>query len=213
MENSTQKQTKFINKNKLFSASLLTSHFSLFTFYFLLFTSCFLISACENDYKQVLALSQKRTSVDQAVNVTSYLSQNALVKAKLTSPLMLVIQGDTSRTEFPKTLHVDFYNDSTKVESQLFAKYGRYMENESKVLLRDSVVVYNVKGDTMRTNELWWDQVKGNFYTDKPVYIHQPNGNIINSVGMKASQDLNDIQLYKIQPTTFLYVADSTLPQ
>ena len=136
-----------------------------------------------------------------------------MVKAKLTSPVMLRIQADTPRTEFPKTLHVDFYNDSTIIESQLFAKYGRYMENQSKVLLRDSVVVYNVKGDTMRTNELWWDQNLGSFYTDKPVYIHQPNGNIINSIGMKANQDLNNIQMFHILPTTFLYVADTTLPQ
>ena len=174
---------------------------------------CFFVCACENDIKQVQALSQKKTSVEQAVDVVSYLSQDALVKAKLTSPLMLRIETDTPRTEFPKTLHVDFFDDSTKVESQLFARYGRYMENQSKVLLKDSVVVYNIKGDTMRTNELWWDQTKGNFYTDKPVYIHQPNGNIINSIGMTASQDLTDIQLFKIQPTTFLYVADTTLPQ
>ena len=40
-----------------------------------------------------------------------------------------------------------------------------------------------------------------------------PDEIIINSIGMKASQDLNDVQLFKIQPTTFLYVADSTLPQ
>ncbi len=176
--------------------------------------SCFFVSACENDIKQVQALSQKKTSVEQAIDITSYLSQDALVKAKLTSPLMLRIQADTPRTEFPKTLHVDFYNDSTQVESQLFAKYGRYMENQSKVLLRDSVVVYNLKGDTMRTNELWWDQNKGNFYTDKPVSIHQLNGNIINSsIGMTAKQDLTDIQLFKILPNTVLYVADTTLPQ
>ncbi len=175
--------------------------------------SCFFLFSCENDIKEVQALSQKQTSVEQAVDIESYLSQDARVKAKLTSPLMLRIQADTPRTEFPNTLHVDFYNDSTIVESQLFAKYGQYMENQSKVLLRDSVVVFNIKGDTMRTNELWWDQTKGSFYTDKPVYIHQPNGNIINSIGMTASQDLNDVQLFKIQPTTFLYVADSTMPQ
>ena len=178
-----------------------------------LLVSCFFVSACENDFDQVRDLGKKKTSVEEATDVVSYLSQDALLKAKLTSPLMLRIQSDTPRTEFPKTLHVDFYNDSTKVESQLFAKYGRYLQNQSKVLLRDSVVVYNVKGDTMRTNELWWDQNKGTFSTDKPVYIHQPNGNIINSIGMEASQDLNNVKLYKIQPTTFLYVADSTMPQ
>ena len=177
----------------------------------LLLCGCWLC-ACENSYRQVQALSEKKVGVDRVIDVTSYLSQDALMKAKLTAPLMLQTHADTELVEFPNTLHVDFYNDSTRVESQLFAKYGKYMQNQSKVLLRDSVVVYNIKGDTMRTNELWWDQNAQNFYTDKPVYIHQPNGNIINSIGMKASQDLNNVQLFNILPTTFLYVADSTVP-
>jgi len=33
---------------------------------------------------------------------------------------------------FPNTLHVDFYNDSAKVESQLSARYGRYKEAKEK---------------------------------------------------------------------------------
>ena len=175
--------------------------------------SCFFMCACETDIGKIRELSAKKTSVERATNVESYLSQDAIVKAKLTAPLMLRIQADTPRTEFPNTLRVEFYNDSIKAESHLFAKYGRYLQNLGKVFLRDSVVVYNVKGDTMRTNELIWDQNKSNFTTDKPVYIHQLNGTVINSIGMTASQDLNNIKLFKIQPTTFLYVADSTMPQ
>lgn len=175
--------------------------------------SCFFVCACENSLREVRELSKTKTSVEAATNVESYYSQDAIVKAKLTAPLMLMKHADTEITEFPKTLHVDFYNDSIKTESQLFARYGKYLRNQSQVLLRDSVVVYNVAHDTMRTNELWWDQNKGKFTTDKPVYIHNHDGSIINSIGMTASQDLNDIMLFKIQPTTFLYVADSTMPE
>src|SRR5579875_3295804 len=100
---------------------------------------CCCACACENSYHEVQKLGEKKVGVDRVIDVTSYLSQDALMKAKLTAPLMLQTQADTPYTEFPKTLHVDFYNDSTKVESQLFAKYGRYMQNQSKVLLRDSV--------------------------------------------------------------------------
>lgn len=178
-----------------------------------LLTGCFFVCACENDMHQVEALSKRTTAVEEAVNVESYLSQGAVMKAKLTAPLMLRIQTDTPAYEFPKTLHVDFYNDSTQVESQLFAKYGRYMQNQNKVLLQDSVMVFNIKGDTLRTNELWWDQNKGNFYTDKPVSIHKGHSDIINAIGMTATQDLEDINLFKIQPSTYLHVADSTLPE
>src|SRR3954451_5782839 len=178
-----------------------------------LLTGCFFVCACENDMQQVQALSKRTTSVEEAVNVQSYLSQGAVVKAKLIAPLMLRIESDTPSYEFPKTLHVDFYNDSTQVESQLSSKYGRYMEGLNKVLLRDSVIVFNIKGDTLRTNELWWDQNQGNFYTDKRVSIHKSHSDVIDAIGMTASQDLNDINLFKIQPSTYLHVADSTLPQ
>ncbi len=130
-------------------------------------SGCFFIVACENDIKEVEALGKKKINVDEAHNIESYLSQNATMKAKLTAPLMLRTQADTPITEFPKTLHVDFYNDSTLIESQLFAKYGRYLQNENKVYLKDSVVVFNIKGDTLRSDELYWDQDKQLFYTDK----------------------------------------------
>ena len=178
------------------------------------FFGCFFVLlSCENDVKQVEALGKKEIGVEEAYNIESYLSEAAIVKAKLTAPVMLRTQADTPVTEFPKTLHVDFYNDSTQIESQMNAKYGRYLQEQSKVLLRDSVVVFNVSGDTLFTNELYWDQDAERFYTDKPVSIHKPNNEIIDGIGMSAHQDLKDVTIFKIQPNTRLYVADSTLPQ
>jgi LPS export ABC transporter protein LptC len=178
-----------------------------------LLTGCFFILSCENDMKQVEALGKKKIGVEEAYNVESYLSEDAKVKAKLKAPLMLRTQTDTPLTEFPKTLHVDFYNDSIEVESQLFAKYGRYLQNDNKVYLRDSVIVFNITGDTLRTEELFWDQDAQSFYTDKKVTIHKPHNEVIDGIGMTAKQDLTDITIKNIQPNTRLFVSDSTLPQ
>jgi len=133
------------------------------------------VHACENSMQEGNDLGKKRASVDIAENVTSYMSQGALVKAKLTAPLMTHTEGgDSSIIEFPKTLQVEFYNDSTKQESHLFARYGKYLERQGKVFLRDSVIVFNMaKGDTLVTDELWWDKNKEIFYTDKFVLIKQ----------------------------------------
>jgi hypothetical protein len=70
------------------------------------------------------------------------------MKAKLTAPLMYRYQRDTVFTEFPNTLHVDFYDDSVRIESWLTANYGIYYDNLNKVFLRDSVTVINNEGDT-----------------------------------------------------------------
>jgi LPS export ABC transporter protein LptC len=149
---------------------------------------CFFVLSCENDIKEVQSLNKKSIGVEEGKQIESFLSQNGKIKAKLMAPLMLRYQVDTPRVEFPKTLRVDFYNDSAKIESKLSAKYGRYLENENKVFLRDSVVVFNVSGDTLFCKELYWDQAKGTFYTDKNVIIHKPDQKVYGS-GLLADQN------------------------
>jgi LPS export ABC transporter protein LptC len=155
-----------------------------------LFLCCLFFGACENSKEEIQALSAKRIAVEEAKYIESYLSQGGKMRARLTAPVMNRYQTDSPYIEFPKTLHVDFFNDTLVVESQLNAKYGRYRETEQKVFLRDSVVVFNSKKDTMRSEELWWDQNSQKFYTDKPVEIHQPD-KIIFGNGLEADQSFN----------------------
>lgn len=150
---------------------------------------CFCMLSCKNDYQQVQNLAIKPIPVDEVVNVQSYLSQGGVMRARLTSPLMLTTRDDTTRIEFPNTLKVDFFNDTAaKVESKLFAKYGRYYQTQRLVFLRDSVIVFNISGDTLRTEELWWDQNKEIIYTDKAVRLRRPNEKIDGS-GLTANQN------------------------
>lgn len=151
----------------------------------------FLCIACENNIEDVKALTEKKAIVETVTNVESYYSQQAKVKAKLTTQLMKHYQTDSPYWEFPRSLHVDFYNDSTVVESKLDAHYGRFKENEHRVFLKDSVVVSNLKGDTLYCRELWWDQQKGLFYTDKPIRIHRLNHTVMHGIGLEAPQNFS----------------------
>jgi LPS export ABC transporter protein LptC len=158
----------------------------------------FLFSSCENDIKKVDSLLQKKTGVEEARQIESFFSEGGRVKAKLTSPLMRRYMIDSSYMEFPQTLHVDFYDDSIKIESTLDAMYAKYMESQKKIFLRDSVMVINLQtGDTLKSRELWWDQIKEEFYTDKPAEYHQRNGNVLyHRNGLRAAQDLSWRETY-----------------
>lgn len=154
------------------------------------FLVVFLLSACENDLREVSALSEKKTSVEEGYQIESYLSQSARMKAKLTAPLMKRYMTDSPYVEFPRSLHVDFFDDSLRIESKLDARYGKYKENEQKVFLKDSVVTFNTRGDTLWCRELWWDQQLQQFYTDKAVRIRQPD-KMIYGKGLRAAQDIS----------------------
>ncbi len=182
------------------------------TVFFAAVIGCIFLSACENDIKDVERFSKKEISVEEGKQIESFLSNGGILRAKLRAPVFLRYQTQVPKVEFPKTLHVDFYDSTRKIESELFADYGEYKENENLIYLRDNVVVFNVKGDTLRTNELYWDQNKQIFYNDKPTTVIQssPRQKIISKDGLTANQDLTWFSLKNLQPGSFTIISDST---
>ena len=148
---------------------------------------------------------------EEAKTVECYLSQHGSMRAKLKAPLMLRVIADTIYVEFPQTLHVDFYNDSTQIESWLDSRYGKYFENLNKVYLRDSVVVINTKGDTLRTPDLWWDQNTKLLYTDKYAQYYTKDKHITGGKGLEATQDLSRITFK--YPTGTVLVSENGVPK
>jgi LPS export ABC transporter protein LptC len=169
-----------------------------------IFCSCLFIYSCENDVDEVNKWNTKIVMVDEVYTAQIIFSQGGDLKAKLKAPLMLRYQADTIAVEFPKTLHVDFFDSTGKKESELNALYGKYFESLNKVLLRDSVVVSNIKGDTLRTSELWWDQNTRKFYTDSIVRIRTVENTIYGGKGMEADQDLSRRSIFKVTGVYFL---------
>jgi len=169
---------------------------------------CLFISACENDPKMIDDWSKKKEMVEVGKNIEAYLSQESKVKAKLTAPLMLRHEADTLYTEFPNSLHVDFYDDSTKIESWVDSKHGKYFENLNKVYLWDSVVVINIKGDTLKSQDLWWDKSKELFYTDKYAEYLRSDKQIYPGKGLEATQDFKRITFK--EPTGIIHVSDTS---
>lgn len=164
-------------------------------------------------------LSIKKIGVEEGKYIESYMSTAGKVKAKLTAPLMWRSQYDSAKVEFPTTLNVQFYDSLLKPESFLFAKYGKYLEYDNTILLRDSIVLYNIKNDTLWCNELLWDQNKGTFFTNKPIVISQDNGSIRQKVfarGMQSDQAFKNITLFKVggnynnNINSFIIIKDSS---
>lgn len=172
-----------------------------------IFSSCLLLLGCENDDATISAWTEKVVLTEEAKKVQAYLSQGGHLRARLQAPLMLRQEGDTLYTEFPKTLHVDFYDSLGVKESWLDARYGKHFENLNKVLLRDSVRVISTKGDTLSTSELWWNQSTRKFYTDKQVRIATKTKLVYGGRGMEADQDLDNVTIH--QPTGTVLVNDN----
>lgn len=155
------------------------------------FVSCCFFFSCENDIKVIQGLQEKKLSVDEVKGVVSYLSQGGRLKAKLTSPYMLRYFDSVPRVEFPKTIHVDFYDSTLQIESYLDAKNAFYYEQQSRVILNDSVVVIRINGDTLKTNELFWEQSLHKLFTNRDVEIRQKTKTIFGK-GFESDENLKN---------------------
>ena len=172
---------------------------------------CFFLYSCENDIQDIRDLEAKKAGVEEAKMVVVNYSLAGRKKAVLLSPLMFRVQEEVPYIEFPKTIHVDFYDATGMIESKLDARYAKYKESQSNVFLKDSVRVINVLGDTLYCNELNWDlkRTGSEFYTDKPVRI-RTRTQIIDGIGMEAKQDFSEWHI--IQPVGFIKVPASQFP-
>ncbi|MGX5817896.1 LPS export ABC transporter periplasmic protein LptC [Chitinophaga lutea] len=147
--------------------------------------------SCENDMNAVRQFDQSKMGVEQGYDVETILSQQAHVKGVLTSPYMERHVSTPPYTEFPRGLRVQFYNDSLQTTSVLTARYGKYMDGENDVYLRDSVVFVNLT-DMRRLDcqDLRWDNKKELFITDKPCRLTSP-GQTIYGTGFEANRDFS----------------------
>jgi hypothetical protein len=177
-----------------------------------LITACFFIFSCENSLDQLNQFSGKRTGVEEAKGVKIIYAIGDKTSARITAPIMLRHQETVPFIEFTKKIHADFFDDSLRVTSKMDANYAKYLETESKVFLKDSVVVFNIKGDTLFCNELYWDRNRPGqeFYTDKPVRIRTKT-QIIDGDGLDAPQDFTSWHI--INGRGFVRVPSSEFPQ
>lgn len=159
---------------------------------------CCLLVSCENDLTSIREMQKSRLSVDEATGIESYLSIGGKVRAKLTAPKLLRYYDSVPRTEFEQSLHVDFYDDSLKMESYLDAKKGYYYEQQGKVTLTDSVVVIRIDGDTLRTKELYWDQLQHKLFTRSNVEIRQKNKTIFGK-GFESDEQLRNFTIDSVK--------------
>ncbi len=158
----------------------------------------FFLTGCKNDPKKIEELvSKKQLQQDIAEEVTIIYSEEGKTKARLQAQKF--IRNDIAKppyTEMDDGLKVEFFNDSLKVESTLTAIYARYYEKKGNILIRDSVVVINKKGDELHTEELVWNQKAQKIYTDKFVRIVTPT-QILYGNGLEANEDFSWYRILK----------------
>ena len=108
--------------------------------------------------------------VESAKNISLIRSDSAKLILIMTSPQLDRFQDEQSYTKFPKGLKVVFYDQNKNIKSQLTAKYAVNYEDRRLMEIKNNVVIIDfVKGDTIYTESLNWNENTKKIYSNSLV--------------------------------------------
>lgn len=159
-------------------------------------------SACQKTSMEDVELITKEHEIpnETALDVEFVFSDSGTVKAKISAPLMELFRGEKPFTEMKNGLEATFYDQKGRANAFLTSKYGKRYTNEKLIELKDSVVVVNIKGDTLKTQELYWDERKDKVYSKRAVRV-KTDDEIIYSNGFESDPTFSYYKFYKITGT------------
>ncbi len=156
---------------------------------------------CENDVEKVTLVTGKKIEpVETSEGLTILYSDSARVKVKITAPELVRYDTEKPYTELPKGVHVEFYDNTLRVNSTLDAKYALRRDMEAIMEARDDVVVVNIKGEKLNTEHLLWNEKTAKISSDKFVKITTAD-KIIYGNGFEANQDFTSYKIFNIKGT------------
>lgn len=153
------------------------------------------LAACENDIKEVQELTAKQDSaIVSAKNVEMKYTINAHLNVLMTAPVLdrYIEQDGKSYTDFPKGMHITFFNEEGEISSTIRANYSIYYESEGIWEAQFDVEAVNEKGEKLNTEYLVWNQKTEKISTDRFVKMTTNDGIIYGDDGFISNQDFTE---------------------
>ncbi len=151
--------------------------------------------------------STKKTPSVEAFNFETSYTDSGVVRYFLKTPRLLIFDQEKSPyKEFPEGFHLQQFDQNKKPISELSANYGKNFELEQKWLATGNVVMVNIKGDTLRSEELIYLIKEDKIYSEKFVNIKKGDQDITGSGGFESDSQMSKWAFKKT--SGHIYVTD-----
>lgn len=159
-----------------------------------------LFQSCKNDNIekiQVLTASDN-LPLEVGTNIILNYTDSGFVKAKVFAPMLERYDNEKSNQSIMKKgITAYFYNKDKKITSYIKSKYAIRNDRLRTMTVKNEVIVVNIKGDTLRTESLVWDEKTNKINTSDNVKISTPD-EIIYGEGLESNTAFSEYKIFKI---------------
>jgi len=166
---------------------------------FLPFLILLIYMACGQSEEVDLSQKKKNFPSRTLINAHVIYKDSGKIVLDLKSPLIEeYAMIDSPYTKFPTGVQLYFYSKNN-IDSPGFLRANWGMMSEIKGLYegRGDVVVISEKGDTLKTQQLFWNKNSRKIYTRDTVFIISKDGDSLRANnGLEAKDDLSEYMLF-----------------
>ena len=154
--------------------------------------------SCSNDTKLVQEfITTEVLPIEKIEGAEMLHTENGKLKVKIIASTIERFHNQQPQLVFSNNLVVYFYNDSVLVQSTLKAEYAE-INNEKKLMTaKENVILTNIAGKKLESEELIWDEKNNKIYTYKKVKI-TTGKEVIEGEGFVSNPDFTQYSISKI---------------
>lgn len=165
---------------------------------YLPFLGLALVLACAKFEDVELTDQNKNIPTRTLVNAEVVFKDSGFIKINLLADLIEEFgMVDTPYTLFSKGLELNFYTKNIDSPGYLRANWALTNDIKGWYEGRGDVVVINEVGDTLKTQQLFWNKKERKIFTQDTVYIITKTGDSLQANdGLEAKDDLTEYMLF-----------------
>ena len=145
-------------------------------------------------------------------NVTMLYTDSARLQMKFITPLVKQFNSTKEqRREFPEGLHVWFYEKTGELKAEITANWAKHDIETDLWEASSNVVLTNIEGQKLETEQLFWDPKKGEVYSNKYTKLTKDGSYDGSGESFWAKQDFSVYRFFNksgVGKATIYYVED-----
>ncbi len=162
-----------------------------------------MFGSCEEEkHSYVPNMDSIKTPTMVTTHVTTLISDSGYTRYNITTPVwnMFDETSDPYWT-FPEGLKLVQYDLKMKPDANMRCDSATYFSNRRLWRLDGNVIMVNVMRDSFLTQQLFWDQVRAEVYSDSFIHIVRSN-HIIEGYGFTSNEQMTAYTVHK--PTAII---------
>jgi LPS export ABC transporter protein LptC len=182
---------------------------------FVLILCVFLVFSCSNDLDQIKALVNKEELPDATVkDLFTIYSISSRTQVELSTPLVYRFTTKKQYSLFPEGVSIKFYDKVGTLHSSLTANYAVYLEDKGFGKATGNVILTNINGSVLNTEELFIDEPSEKIYAVQPVNIKDKDGfEITGRGGFESNLDFTVYRFKDVSGEKILKEGDNFFPE